>query len=107
MPVLAKRQSVGDRAPLHVPPLRAAEGEDAVLREDVQTERVDALLVDDDKVLLLLVRAHRLVAYKVLELDNLPALRVGEAPFRLHELLALLGGRVEEPRVDLAAVKRG
>ena len=88
-------------APLHVPPLRAAEREDAVLCEDVEAEWIDALLVDDDEVFLGLLGVYRLIAHEVLELDDLLAFCVCEAPFRLHEFLALLGRGVEEPGVHL------
>ena len=91
-------------APFHVPPLRPPQGEDPVLREDVEAEWVDALLVDDDEGLRFLLGVDGLVADEVLELDNLPALRVGEAPFGLYQLLALLGGGVEEPGVDFTVL---
>ena len=67
--------------PLHVTPLRATEGKDAVLGEDIETEGINAFLVDNNKVLFLLVRVDGLVANEVLELDDLPALGVGEPTF--------------------------
>ena len=81
MPVPARKQSVGDRAPLHVPPLRATERDNAVLGEDIETERVNTLLIDDNEVLWLLVRVNGLVAYKPLELDDLPTLLICESTF--------------------------
>ena len=95
---------------LHVPSLGATQRKDAVLGEHVQRERVDTLLVEDDKVLWLAGfpvcrrrRVGRCIAYSLLELDNLLESRIDESAFRLDELLALLGGRVKETRVDLAA----
>ena len=91
-------------SPLHVPPLRATEGKDAVLSKDVQAHGIDTLLVDDDEVLGLLVRADHLVANLVLEFDDLLQLVVNELALRLDELFTLFGRRVEESRVDLAAI---
>ena len=85
-----------DDLPLHIPPLGATQSKDAVLCENIKTQWVNALLVDYDEILLLLRRVHGLVTDEVLELDDLFAFRVGEAPFRFYELLALLCGRVEE-----------
>lgn len=81
---------------LHVAALGAAQGEDAVLGQDVEGERVDALLVDDDEGLLGVAAADL-----VLELDDALQLGVDEAALALDQLLALLGARVEEARVDL------
>ena len=89
-------------SPLHVTPLGSPEGEDTVLRENVQTERVDTLLVDDDEILFLLLGVNGLVAHEVFQLDNLLALRIRESALGLDELFPLFRGRVEEARVDLA-----
>lgn len=82
--------------PLHVAPLRAPQRQDAVLGEHVERQRVDALLVDDDKVLLGILAADLL-----LQLDDLLELGIYESPLALNQLLALLRTRVEEARVDL------
>jgi len=95
---------------LHVAALSPAKRKDAVLDEDVERHRVNTLLVDDDKRPRLLLRVDVLVADEVLELDNLLQLGVDKAALRLDQLLALLGRRVEERRVDLterAARARG
>lgn len=81
---------------LHVAALGAAQGEDAVLGQDVEGQGVDALLVDDDEALLGVAAADL-----VLELDDLLQLGVDEAPLALHQLVPLLGARVVEARVDL------
>ena len=96
MPQLSSRILVfesitNEYAPLHVTPFGATESEDAVLRKNVQAQRINALLIDDDEVLLLLVASDGLITYQVLELNDLPAFCVREAPLRLHEFLALLG----------------
>lgn len=82
-------------SPFHVSSLGATQSHDTLLGQHVQTERVDALLIDDDKVLLL---AHDVaifvelrVAHELLEFDNFANLGIGEAPFGLDELLPLLG----------------
>lgn len=92
----------GHDLPLHVAAFCPSERKDSVLSQDIETQGINALLVDDDKVLLFLVRIHSLVANEVLELDDLAALGVREAAFRLDELLALFCRRVEEAGVDLA-----
>lgn len=87
---------------LHVTALGPAKGKDAVLDENVERHRVDALLVDHDKRPRLLLRVDVLVANEVLELDNLLELGVNKTALRLDQLFPLLGRRVEERRVDLA-----
>ena len=77
-------------APFHVTSLGATQGKDAILGEDIQAERVDAFLVDDNEVFLLLVAADSLVTDKVFELHDLFALRVSEPTLGLDELLPLL-----------------
>ena len=89
-------------SPLHVTPLGSPEGEDTVLREDVQTERVYALLVDDNEILFLLLGVDGLVAHEVFQLNDLLALRIREPALGLDQLFPLFSGRVEEARVDLA-----
>ena len=71
-------------------------GKDTVFGENIKGKRINALLVDNDKVLLLLVAAYGLVTDKVLELDDLPALGVRESAFRLDEFFPLLGRGIEE-----------
>lgn len=102
------RPATDELEPLHVATLGAPEGHDALLGEHVEREGVDALLVDEDKGLGLAVaddvavRVELGVADELLELDDLADFGVGELALRLDELLALLGGGVEEARVDLA-----
>ena len=72
------------------------EGEDALSGEGVQAEGVDALLVEDDEALALVVAAHL-----ALELDDLLDAVVDELPLGLDELLPVLGRLVEEARVNL------
>ena len=91
-------------SPLHVSSLGTTQSKDTVLHQDVQTHRVDTLLIDKHEALGLLSRSNGLVADRVLQLDNLLQLRVDETPLRLDELLPLLCRRVEEARVDLTAV---
>lgn len=88
--------------PLHVTPLRTTQSKDAVLREHVQAHRINTLLVDDHKVLPLLLAVDGLIADEVLELDDLADFVVDSSTLRLDELLPLLGRGVEETRVDLA-----
>ena len=76
-------------APFHVPPLGTTERKDTVLRKDIQTQWVDTFLIDDDKVLLFLFGVNCLITNKVLELDDLPALGISEAPLGLHKLFTL------------------
>lgn len=64
-------------------------------------------MIDDNELLRLLTAlaaraVNGLVAHQVLELDNLPQSIVDKPPLGLDEFLALLSGRVEEARVDLA-----
>jgi hypothetical protein len=82
--------------PLHVPSLRTSQRQNTVLGQHIQTQRVNSLLVDDDKSLGRIVTAHLLF-----QLHNLPQLLVYESPLALDELFALLGGGVEESGVDL------
>ena len=69
--------------PFHVTSLCPAQSKDAILRKDVHAQGVDTLLVEDDKVLLLLRRVDGLVAHKVLEFHNFSAFCVRELSFRL------------------------
>ena len=101
------RAAADELETLHVAALGAAEGHDALLGEHVEREGVDTLLVDDDErvrllaVLEVAVLVELGVAHGLLERDDLAHLGVGELALGLDELLALLGGRVEEARVDL------
>eukprot|EP01136_Pigoraptor_vietnamica_P029896 Opistho-1_new@88456 len=81
---------------LHVAPLGTAEAHDALLREHVQRDGVNALLVDDDKALL------GALAHAPLELDDLAHALVRKGALGDDHLVALLGALVEEARVDLA-----
>jgi len=81
---------------LHVPPLRSSQREDSVLDKDIQTERVDTLLVYYHEALLRVVAANLL-----LQLHDLPQLLVNEAALALNKLLPLFGARVVETRVNL------
>ena len=98
--ILVFESITNEYAPLHVTPFGATESEDAVLRKNVQAQRINALLIDDDEVLLLLVASDGLITYQVLELNDLLALCISEPSLRLHQLFSLLGRGVEEPRVD-------
>ena len=89
-------------SPLHVSSLGTTQSKDTVLHQDVQTHRVDTLLVDQHETLWLLSGPDGLIANGVLELDDLLQLGVDESSFRLDELFSLFCGRVEEAGVDLA-----
>ena len=91
-----RRAAAHQLQPLHVPALGAPQRQDAVLHQHVQAQRVDALLVDDDKALFRVAAAHLL-----LELDDLAQFGVDELSLALDQLLALVRARVEEARVDL------
>ena len=67
------------------------------LGEHVERERIDAFLVDHDEAAVAVRRAER-----VLEVDDLAHLVVGELALGGHELVALLRGAVHERRVRLA-----
>lgn len=101
-----EREREKEDAPLHVPPLGATQRHDPLLGQHVQRKRIDPLLIDDDKVFRfpnrVALRVELLVADEFLQLDDLAHFGVGELAFGFDELFALLGGRVEEPRVDLA-----
>jgi hypothetical protein len=90
--------------PLHIPSLRSSKRKDAILDQDVQTHRVDTLLVDQDETLWLFARPDRLVTHGILELYDFLELGVDKSSLRLDELFTLLGRVVEEARVDLAVV---
>lgn len=89
-------------SPLHVSSLGTTQSKDTVLHQDVQTHRVDTLLVDQHETLWLLSGPDGLITNGVLELDDLLELGVDESSLRLDELFSLFCGRVEEARVDLA-----
>lgn len=95
--------SAGQRDALHVATLGAPQGDDALLGEHVQRERVDALLVDDHESLVL-VPGHG--QDLLLQVDDLVHALVRELSFSLHQLLALFGGFVEETGVHLAASRK-
>lgn len=101
-----EREREKEDAPLHVPPLGATQRHDPLLGQHVQRKRIDPLLIDDDKVFRfpnrVALRVELLVADELLQLDDFAHFGVGELAFGFDELFALLGGRVEEPRVDLA-----
>lgn len=80
---------------LHVATLRAAQGKNAVLGKDIQGQRVDTLLVDNDKVLLAIGSTNLL-----LQVNNLLKLGVDESSLALNKLVTLLSARVEEARID-------
>ena len=88
------RPAAGQGQPFHVPSLGPAEAEDALLGEQVEGERVDALLVDHDERLPLL-------AHRPLEVDDRAAPLVEPLALGLDELLPLLGVGVEEAGLDL------
>lgn len=95
-------------APLHVPPLCSPQRHNPGLGEHVQTERIDSLLIDEDECLPLLLR-HRVtvlvqlrVAHELLQFDHLADFGVGKLALRFDQLLSLLGGGIEESRIDLA-----
>lgn len=67
--------------PLHVSSFCPTQSKDAVLGEDIKTERIDAFLVYYDKVSFFLLAVHSLVADEVLELNNLLDLGVNEVSF--------------------------
>ena len=71
---------------LHVSSLCATESENAVLDQDIQTQGVDSLLVDDDEALGSICTANLL-----LQLDNLAQLLVNESTLTLNQLLSLIG----------------
>lgn len=81
---------------LHVPSLGSPEGHDSVLHEDVETQGIDTLLVDDNEALVRVSAANLL-----LQLNDLLQLRVHEFTFALHQLVSLFRRRVVEPGVDL------
>ena len=67
------------------------------LGEHVEGERIDALLIDHNEVAIAVGGAHR-----VLEVDDLADLVVGELALGGHELVALLRGAVDEGSVRFA-----
>ena len=75
--------------PLHISPFCSPQGKDTILGEDVQTKRIDTFLVDDHEVLRLFVGTHGLIAYQILELDDLFTLCIREASFGFNELFTL------------------
>lgn len=67
------------------------------LGEHVERERIDAFLVDHDEAAVAVRRAER-----VLEVDDLADLVVGELALGGHELVAFLRAAIHERRVRLA-----
>lgn len=59
-------------------------------------------MVDNDETFWLFVGSNSLITDGILELDNLLQSVVDKSSLRFDQLLPLLGGRVEESRVDLA-----
>mmetsp|Transcript_12506 Transcript_12506/g.31646 ORF Transcript_12506/g.31646 Transcript_12506/m.31646 type:complete len:388 (+) Transcript_12506:2521-3684(+) len=91
-----RHAAAGQNQPLHVPLLRPTQSHDAVLHQQVERQRVDALLVDHHEALVGVVAAHL-----VLQLDDLVHPLVRVHPLRRHHLLPLLGVAVEEATVHL------
>ena len=58
-------------------------------------------MVDNDETFWLFVGSNSLITNGIFELDNLLQSVVDKSSLGLDELLPLLGGRVEESRVDL------
>ena len=71
----------GEYSPFHVASFCPPEGKDAIFGEEIQTERVDTFLVDDDEILGLFFRVDGLITNEVLEFHNLLDFRVSESPF--------------------------
>jgi hypothetical protein len=90
--------------PLHIPSFRPSKGQNTVLGENIQTKRVDAFLIDDYEVFLLLLSINGLITNKVLEFDDLLDLCIRKSTLGLDEFFALFSRRIEEPRVYLARV---
>ena len=90
-----------NHSPLHVSSLCSPEGKDTVLDEDIQRHGINTLLVDNDETFWLFVGSNSLITNGIFELDNLLQSVVDKSSLGLDELLPLLGGRVEESRVDL------
>ncbi len=82
--------------PLHVTAFSAPKREDPALSEHIETQRIDAFLVDDDEVFALFLAVDGLVADQLLEFDDLFYFGIGEPAFGLDELFALLGGGIEK-----------
>lgn len=83
--------------PLHIAALGTSESDDALLRESVQRDRVNAFLIyHHEAVVRVLAAAHR-----ALEFDQLLHTCVDELALGAHELLALLGRLVEKARRHL------
>lgn len=80
---------------LHVSSLGTTKSENAVLGQNIQRQRIDALLVDNDKVLLAISSTEFL-----LQFDNLLQLGVDESALTLHELIALVSAGVKEAGID-------
>ena len=99
-----KRHNRSNHSPLHVSALGSPQGQDTILGQNIETERIYTLLVDDHKSFRLFTRPHCNVADGILKLDNLLQLCIDESSFRFDELFPLLGRRVEKARVDLPAV---
>jgi len=93
---LPKQFARNIKSPLHVPPLCPPQRNDIVLLQDIQAQRVDALLIDDNKAL------FAVSDDLLLELDDLGDLGVDVLAFGSDELFALFGAAVEEARVDFA-----
>jgi hypothetical protein len=81
----------GKRAPFHITPLRAAQGENAILCKDVERQGINSLLIKDNKVLPLLFGVNGLIADQVLEFHNFLHPLVCKVSFRLDKFLALFG----------------
>jgi hypothetical protein len=91
-----RRSSAHQLQSLHVPPLGSPQCQNAVLCENIQTQRVDALLVDEHEILLRIAPADVL-----LQFHNFLQLCIDEPSLALDKLVSLLSAGVEKARVDL------
>lgn len=94
-------------SPLHISPLSPPQCHDPLLRQHIQTQRINSLLINNDKRLPVLLSSNHIsnivelrIAHLLLEFDNFHHFRIGEFTFRLDQFLSLFGGGVEESRVD-------
>lgn len=71
--------------PLHISPLDSSQRVDTVLLEDVQTERVNTLLVHDDEALIGIFA----LAHQFLQFNNLGNTVVNMLALRLDQFLSL------------------
>lgn len=93
-------------SPFHVTTLGSPKCKNVIFREQIQTHRINAFLVDDDKVLFLLFRVDGLIAYEVLEFDNLFDLGICKPSLGFYQFLPLFRRRIEEARVYLTGIQQ-